>query len=178
MKKIFSILLLLAICFSINALCAEASKIVLTEDQANDTNTPIIVCQNSTITVSLQEEESYSLVYSSGSGSEHGYRWKFDGGTKSDVLVEGGENETYINHSSAPSTDERNHENWITKQMPHFWTFAANQAGLTTLTFKKYYYSNAKIQNIDGSSPWKDPVETIQFTINVVVNAATSKNSR
>jgi len=141
-------------------------RTLLTEDQANNADSPINVSLNNNIQILLQGEESYSSVYCSGAGSEHGYRWEYDNSAQSDVLSEPCFTGDLMNHGLI--NPNSSHSGWTTQPVSFNWSFNAQQVGTVTLTFKKYYYSNAMIRNLDGSSPWKDPVETIQFTINVI----------
>jgi len=139
----------------------------LNEEQANTPDHPISVLLNQDTQVSLQGEESHSEVYCSGGGDLHGYRWEYDnGGVENDVLTV---TSSPIDTIHAPfSNGGKAIGGWQTKQTSYNWSFFPNKSGTTTLTFKKYYYSNSTVRNIDGSSPWKNPVETIQFTIQVV----------
>ena len=57
------------------------------------------------------------------------------------------------------------HHGWHTKTISYHWKFRPEKSGLYQLTFKKYYYSNSTLRNLDGSSPWKDPIQEINFTI-------------
>lgn len=176
MKKVFTILSLIVFVVAGRSLIAAAEDyltVSLAEEQANTPDHPISILLNQGIQISLQGEDSHSNVYCSGAGNQHGYRWEYDNG---DV-----ENEVITMTSSPLDTIHGSFLNggkmvdgWNTKQTFYNWSFHPNKAGLTTLTFKKYYYSNAMVRNLDGSLPWKDPVETIQFTINVVDDAAAS----
>ena len=60
---------------------------------------------------------------------------------------------------------------WVKQNASYQWDFWPKETGTVTLTFKKYYYSNSTARNPDGSSPWKDRVEEIHFTIQVVDSA-------
>lgn len=168
MKKIFAVLSLVAFVFASRSLMATTDDfpVSITAEQANTPDHPISVLLNNDITISLSGEESNSKVYCSGAGSQHGYRWEYDNGS--------GENDVLTMTSSPIDTihtsffnEDKAVDGWNTKQTSYHWTFFPKKSGLTTLTFKKYGYSNAMVRNLDGSSSWKDLVEMIHFTINV-----------
>jgi len=168
MKKLFAILSLATFIFAGKSLMAAADDfpVSITEEQANTPDHPISVLLNNDIKISLPGEESNSKVYCSGAGSRHGYRWEYDnGGVENDVLTMTSSSINTI-HTSFFNKDKAV-DGWNTKQTSYNWSFFPKKSGLTTLTFKKYSYSNAMVRNQDGSLPWKDAVETIQFTINI-----------
>lgn len=148
----------------------------LTEDQVNNPDKPIDVPFNSTIVISLQGEESNSQVYCSGGGSQHGYRWELDDDNIENNFLMATSVPPSIIHTDSLNPKPTNNR-WDTQQTHYQWSFFPKQTGLATLKFKKYYYSNAMIRNFDDSLPWKDPVETIQFTINVVDDVIKSAGS-
>lgn len=176
MKKVFTILSLIVFVVAGGSLMAAAEDcltVSLNEEQANTPDHPIDLLFNQGIQISLQGEDSHSNVYCSGAGDQHGYRWEYDNsGVENELLTMTSSSLDTI-HCSFPNGGEMFH-GWNTKQTFYNWSFHPNKTGLTMLTFKKYYYSNATIRNQDGSLPWKDPVKTIQFTINVVDDAAAS----
>ena len=143
----------------------------LTEDQAENSENPISVPLGSTICVHLCGDKTLSQVYSSGSGSCWGHYWSWDN-EKNEVLslrqcpAYPSLNRLFKNGNTLHH-DEKINELGTTLTIGK-WIFDTKTAGLTTLTFKQYYYSNATIRNIDGSSPRKDPINEIHFTINVV----------
>lgn len=140
--------------------------IFLTEDDANTQDAPIYVCLNDKIEISLQGEEENSMLYSSGSGSQHGYRWEYDnGGVDNDVLMMTSA-PPFISHIDFLHQGMLD-DGWNAQKTSYQWSFSPKQEKTTTLTFKKYCYTNFMVRNRDGSSPWKEPVETIEFTINV-----------
>ena len=168
MKKLFTIVSLLTLVFVGRPLIAapDSSAIRITKAQANDAAHPIEVLLNNDIEISLKGIESNSSVYCSGAGCQHGYRWEYDNSSDEDGVLT--VTSVPINAILARFSGENEfHNGWNTKQTSYRWSFIPKKAGLTTLTFKKYYYSNAMVRNTDGSLLWKDPVETIQFTINV-----------
>ena len=142
--------------------------ITLTEDQANTADNPIEISlsSNPIVRISLQGNESNSSVYCSGGGSQHGFRWEYDNDGVDNDFLEMEACPLGLVHDTLHSP-----VGWSTKWQTHetlyTWEFLPKKTGTITLTFKKYYYSNAMVRNTDGSLPWKNPVETIQFTINV-----------
>lgn len=137
----------------------------LTEEEVKDLDKPIDIPLNSVIAISLKGERSNSQIYSSGTGDQHGYRWECDS-IENDLLTTLLGPVEILKPSFLNQAEEI--EGWKTQDVFYQWAFSPKQTGPTTLTFKKYYYSNAMVRNLDGSLPWKDPVKTIQFTINVV----------
>jgi hypothetical protein len=181
MKKYSTLLLILILAFVARPLLASfdtpggntTTQILLTEDQADkETSFPLVVPLHGDIEVKLLGSESNSLVYSSGSGSQYGDRWEWDQSSDGPLSVVSVP--LKIVHGLSPllqSFDAGNmkfNNGWLTIETSYIWTFFAEQKGEQKLTFKKYHYSNAKIFNIDGSSPWKDPTKEIHFTINVI----------
>ena len=140
-------------------------QLSLTEDQGGTVNQLIIIPLNSEIEVKLLGSESNSHVYSSGSGSQHGERWECSWSNDDDDLMMIARPTAEIIH--APSNVVRSDRGEFTKSTDYRWTFLAQQSGVSTLIFKKYYYSDAKVHNLDDSSPWKDPSKEIHFTIQV-----------
>ncbi len=174
MKKIVPLIVFLALGLPLQALRADAlkssvSNIVLDEKNANTPELPINVALNGNIKISLQGKDSYSPVYSSGSGSEYGYRWELEKSSESNILTELTKPEAIVRSCNVGQAYQLG---WSTESTGYTWVFTSKQLGIATLTFKKYYYSNAMVRNSDGSLLWKDPVETIQFTINVVDDGA------
>lgn len=150
--------------------------ITLAEDQANTPDHPIPVLLNQDIQISLQGEESNSEVYCSGAGDQHGYRWEYDNGDVDNDVLMMTSSPTGTIHTFFPNGCKMT-EGWKKKKTSYNWSFFPKKSGLTTLTFKKYYYSNAMVRNLDGSLPWKDPVKTIRFTIQVVDDTPNSANN-
>lgn len=199
MKKIFSFVLLSLICGISHGVQASDPtsqpssiptkmpaptqgipiSVSLTEDQANTSDQPINVPfdVNRAIKISLLGEESNSKVYCSGAGSQHGFRWEYDNGGVDNDILEMAMCPIGTIHAPFDPLSSSN-TGLVTEDTSYQWNFWPKKVGVVTLTFKKYYYSNAMIQNLDGSLPWKDPVETIQFTINVVDDEAISQSSK
>jgi hypothetical protein len=168
MKKYISLFVLtvsLLIFASPSLLAHSPSQFLLTEDQAGNEEHPIVVPLHSEIEVKLLGSESNSHVYSSGSGSQHGERWECSWSNDDDDLMMIARPTAEIIH--APSNVVRSDRGEFTKSTDYRWTFLAQQSGVSTLIFKKYYYSNAKVHNLDDSSSWKDPIKEIHFTIQV-----------
>jgi len=138
------------------------SGYVLTEDnQGSSEENPMIIPCHSELDVTLLGSRTESTVYSSGTGSCHGEQWTFNQSAENDflkVLEKPLDHPQRDNHRDA-------HHGWHTKTISYHWKFSPEQSGLYHLTFKKYYYSNSALRNLDGSSPWKDPIQEINFTI-------------
>ena len=172
MKNSFLILALLltsVVCSNRVAVAAEVAKktpaaeypstLILTEEQAENLVGPISIPLGATICIELSGDKTLSHVYSSGMGSAWGHKWTFND-----------EEDEFLNliDTRIVNLGGQSAGQMITSKMDYRWTFHPEELGETKLTFKKYYYSNAAIRNLDGSSPWKDPIKQIHFTINVV----------
>ena len=145
---------------------------MLTEDQAGNESQPLKIPLHSEVDVKLVGSESNSIVYSSGSGDQHGERWEFDESSENNIFSELSDPEESIIHSHHIFLPGNSRDlGWVTEPTKYNWALTADQVGLATLTFKKYYYSNSTVRNLDGSLPWKDPIKEIHFTIQVVDDA-------
>lgn len=129
----------------------------LTEKDA-DSVIPIDISAGSEVVISLTGSQTSSLVYCSGQGSEWGDFWTYL------------ENNNILNFKNltvnqtgglADSSFSK------TKMLSYDFLFETSQTGVTTLVFHKYHFSNSTLRNVDGSSPWKDPVKEIHFNIRI-----------
>ena len=141
-------------------------EISLTEDQACNEKPIIAVPLHSEIEVKLLGSEFNSRFYSSGGGSQHGERWDFNGSKDDNTLMMIAQPTGEIIH--APFDVIHSIPGYAKEDTNYRWTFIAERPGISTLSFKKYRYSDAMIRNQDGSVPWKDPIQEIHFTIQVI----------
>jgi len=141
-------------------------EISLTEDQACNEKPIITVPLHSEIEVKLHGSEFNSRFYSSGGGSKHGERWDFNVSKDDNTLMMIAQPTGEIIH--APFDIIHSMPGYAKEDTNYRWTFIAERPGISTLSFKKYRYSDAMIRNQDGSLPWNDPIQEIHFTIQVI----------
>lgn len=153
---------------------APLPHLFLTEAEAGNQKDPLVISLHSEIEVRLTGSETNLPLYSSGSGDQHGQRWAYIDRYENDG--HDGLEPITIPASSiihAPFEWPVNHD--VTKSTSYRWTFAGKKSGLFKLTFQKYYYSDAKVRNMDGTLPWADPIQEISFFVKVVDPHQSSK---
>ncbi|MCF7729472.1 MAG: hypothetical protein K9M81_03790 [Chthoniobacterales bacterium] len=169
MKKyipFFALIVSLLTFVSPHLLADNPLEISLTEDQACNEEQTISVPLQSELEVKLHGSEFNSSFYSSGSGSQHGERWNFNGSKDDNALKMTAQPTGEIIH--APFDIIHSIPGYAKEDTSYCWKFTAEQPGISTLSFKKYRYSDSKIRNQDGSAPWEDPIQEIHFTIQVI----------